>query len=60
MKIKKKYESSKIYSNKYNKININVQLDRKLIENLRNKLDNKQTIKEYIENLIRDNYDKNI
>jgi len=52
--VKKVYESKKLYSKKYNLSNINVQLDRELIDNLRNKL-NGEPIKEYIENLIKTN-----
>jgi predicted DNA binding CopG/RHH family protein len=51
---KKVYESKKIYSKKYNKLNINVQLNRELIDNLRKKLENQGiSIKDYIENLIK-------
>lgn len=51
---KKIYESKKIYGKKYNKLNINVQLNRELIDNLRKKLENQGiSIKDYIENLIK-------
>jgi hypothetical protein len=51
---KKVYESKKIYGKKYNKLNINVQLNRELIDNLRKKLENQGiSIKDYIENLIK-------
>lgn len=58
MKNKKIYESVKIYSKKYNKLNINVQLNRKLIDSLKIKLNKKQSLKDYIENLIKENYDR--
>jgi len=52
--VKKIYESKKLYSKKYNLSNINVQLDREMINALRIKL-NGEPIKEYIENLIKTN-----
>lgn len=45
-------ESKRKYGNKYNKTNINVQLDRELIEIVKSKLD-EISLKSYIENLIR-------
>lgn len=51
-KSKKDYESTKLYTKKYNASNINVQLDRELIVKLRNKLGKGQSIKQYIESLI--------
>lgn len=51
---KKIYESKKIYGKKYNKLNINVQLNRELIDSLRKRLENKgMSIKDYLENLIK-------
>ena len=47
-------ESKRKYGNKYNKTNINVQLDRELIEVVKSKL-NDITLKSYIEDLIRKN-----
>lgn len=47
-------ESKRKYGNKYNKTNINVQLDRELIEVVKSKL-NDVTLKSYIEDLIRKN-----
>jgi len=53
-KIKKsQYESTKAYTKEYNKLNINVQLDRDLIKKVKDILDDKETIKSYIEDLIR-------
>ena len=53
MENKKKYESTKLYSQKYNKLNLNVQLNRKLLEDLKLFLIGKNlTMKDYIENLI--------
>ena len=47
-------ESKRKYGNKYNKTNINVQLDRELIEIVKSKLD-EISLKSYIEDLIRKN-----
>ena len=47
-------ESKRKYGNKYNNTNINVQLDRELIEVVKSKL-NDVTLKSYIEDLIRKN-----
>lgn len=53
-KLKKDYESTKIYSKKYNKNNINVQLDRNLIYLLKDKIRDKNIpLKFFIEELIR-------
>lgn len=38
MENKKKYESTKLYSDKYNSENINVQLNRELVRKLRDKI----------------------
>ena len=52
-KIKKsQYDSTKKYSKEYNKSNINVQLDRDLINNVKEELNGKMTLKSYIESLI--------
>jgi len=56
MEIKKKktdYESTKIYTKKYNKSNINVQMDRELVSRLREKLGD-TTLKSFFESYIRD------
>ncbi len=45
-------ESKRKYGNVYNKLNINVQLNRELIEKLKNKL-NGSSLKNYLEELIR-------
>ena len=47
---KKKYKSTKIYSEKYNKENINVQLNRDIINKIRIKIN--IPLKEYIEELL--------
>lgn len=55
-KIKKsQYESSKSYSKNYNKLNINVQLDRELINILKDKLNGSVSLKYYLEELIKNN-----
>ena len=50
-KLKKDYQSTKDYSKKYNKENINIQLNRELINTLKEKTSN-QPLKKTIENLI--------
>lgn len=50
-KKKKVYESTKVYNEKYNKQNLNVSLDRELLNRLKEHLDGKP-MKSYIENLI--------
>ena len=55
MENKKKYDSTKIYSQKYNKENLNVQLNRELLLKLKEKLKGK-SMKEYIENLILESF----
>lgn len=55
MEKKKKYKSTKIYSEKYNKLNINVQLNRELIDKVKENLTNlNMTLKEYIEKLLKE------
>jgi len=51
---KKEYLSTKDYSRRYNKENINIQINRELVIELRKSLCGKP-LKEYIENLIRNN-----
>lgn len=54
-KEKKIYASTKIYSDKYNKENLSVQLNRELLNKLKLFLNDKDvSMKSYIENLIRD------
>ena len=51
--MKKIYESTKIFRDKYNKKNVTVQLDRELLNELKIYLDGKDTsIKSFLENLI--------
>lgn len=56
---KKEYKSKKEYSKKWAKSNINVSLNREIIYELKNYLNGTQTIKSYIESLIKNN-NKNI
>ena len=51
--MKKIYESKQKYSKKYNKENINVQLNRELIETMKEKISG-ITMKDYIEKLIKE------
>lgn len=51
--MKKKYESTKLYSDKYNKDNINVQLNRDIIKKVRDKIGD-MTLKDYIEKLLKE------
>lgn len=53
---KSQYESTKKYTKEYNKSNINVQLDRNLINAVKRKLDNKISVKSYIESLIKKDF----
>jgi hypothetical protein len=55
-KSKKDYQSTKEYSKKYNKENINIQINRNLISKLRKRIGS-ETIKSYIENLIKEKID---
>jgi hypothetical protein len=50
-------KSKRNYGDKYNKENVNVQLNRELIKNLKENLSG-QSIKSYIENLIK--FDLNV
>ena len=50
---KKVYESKKIYGKKYNKSNINVQMDRELVSQLREKIGD-TTLKNFFEEYIRE------
>jgi hypothetical protein len=45
-------KSKRNYGDKYNKENINVQLNRELIDRLKLEIKNKKSIKSYIEELI--------
>jgi hypothetical protein len=55
-KVKKsQYESTKEYTKNYNKLNINVQLDRELINMLKDKLNGSVSLKNYLEELIKNN-----
>jgi hypothetical protein len=49
---KKKYDSKKKYSIEWAKSNVNVSLNRELINKLKIVLNDKQSIKSYIEDLI--------
>ena len=48
-------ESKRKYGNVYNKLNINVQLDRELINILKHKLNGSVSLKYYLEELIKNN-----
>ena len=50
-KKKSEYESTKIYTKTYNRKNINIQLDRELVNRLRDKIGN-QTLKNFLESYI--------
>ena len=50
---KKVYESKKIYGKKYNKSNINVQMDRELVSQLRERIGD-TTLKNFFEKYIRE------
>lgn len=45
-------ESKRRYGNVYNKLNINIQINRELVESIKNKICKKTSIKNYIEELI--------
>lgn len=45
-------KSKRNYGDKYNKVNINVQLNRDLINKLKSRLNNETSIKSFIETLI--------
>lgn len=50
---KKVYESKKVYGKKYNKSNINVQMDRELVSQLRERIGD-TTLKNFFEEYIRE------
>ena len=50
---KSQYESTKKYTKEYNKSNINVQLNRELINLIKGKLNGMVSVKSYIEDLIK-------
>ena len=52
IKKKSQYDSTKIYTKNYNKLNINVQLNRELIDKLKEKL-NGISLKNYLKELIK-------
>ena len=52
-KKKTDYESTKIYTKKYNKSNINVQMDRELVSQLRERIGD-TTLKNFFEEYIRE------
>ena len=62
--MKKKYESTKNFRDKYNKVNSTVQLNRELLNKLKSYLEDKDmSIKDYLEGLIKESvknlFDKN-
>jgi formylmethanofuran dehydrogenase subunit D len=46
-------KSKRKYGQMYNKLNIGIQLNRELIQNLRNKIGDEVSVKSYIEDLIK-------
>lgn len=55
---KKIYESKKNYSTKYNKLHKSIRVEKDLYDRLKKHIDGKDiTIKEYIENLIKESMD---
>lgn len=48
-------KSKRNYGDRYNKENVNVQLNRDLINQLKERLNKETTIKSFIENLIKNN-----
>jgi len=48
-------KSKRNYGDKYNKENVNVQLNRDLINQLKEKLNKETSVKSFIENLIKNN-----
>lgn len=50
--MKKIYESKKIYSEKYNKSHKSIRINKELYERLKEYIDGKETIKDFIESLI--------
>jgi predicted DNA-binding protein YlxM (UPF0122 family) len=49
-------KSKRNYGDQYNKINVNVQLNRDLINQLKQKLNKETSIKSFIENLIKNSF----
>ncbi len=47
--MKKKYESTKICRDRYNKNNSTVQISRNLVDSIKNFIDKSTTLKEFIE-----------
>lgn len=53
--MKKKYESTKNFRDKYNKVNSTVQLNRELLNKLKSYLEDKNmSMKDYLEQLIKE------
>jgi hypothetical protein len=53
--MKKKYESTKNFRDKYNKVNSTVQLNRELLNKLKSYLEDKNmSMKDYLEGLIKE------
>jgi hypothetical protein len=50
-------KSKRNYGDKYNKENVNVQLNRNLIARLKSEIKNKKSVKSYIEELIHSSLD---
>jgi len=52
--MKKKYESTKICRDRYNKNNSTIQISRKLVENVKDLIGKSTSLKEFIEDAIRE------
>ncbi len=52
--MKKKYESTKICRDRYNKNNSTIQISRKLVENIKDLIGKSTSLKEFIEDAIRE------
>ena len=57
--MKKKYESTKNFRDKYNKVNSTVQLNRELLNKLKSYLEDKNmSMKDYLEGLIKESIEQ--
>ncbi len=57
--MKKKYESTKICRDRYNKNNSTIQISRKLVEDIKDFIDGSTSLKEFIESAIIEKMDRN-
>lgn len=56
--MKKKYESTKICRDRYNKNNSTIQISRKLVESIKDLVDGSTSLKKFIESAIIEKMDK--